>query len=410
MNEGTVNCLIPASLITDRSSLAVGDRVKVAPASDGLYMMIEVLPRATAVYRGDRRSPGQEILVATNAQHLLAVVTADYLLNQAGFLESALIAAHRAGISVGIFISKWDLVGPTTQVSLQNKLSTYRGLVDSLHVGSALAPDDGLVASLRGKRTVVIGDRGHGKTTLIRGVLNSLGEPCSPGKLPSTHASQMYLGPENTNFIDTPGVRDLALAEISEAERDLVFPEIATLAGTCHFRNCTHIHEDGCRVIEGLRTDIIRRERYDLYQEWSGTASKARQKDKRREKETAQPQVDYRHSACTQSFPCKKCGELVTPEGAGTEHRNHCPKCLCSLHVDNRPGDRASLCNGIMEPVSVWVRKGGEWAIIHRCRECGELSSNRIAADDNPVFLMSLAVRPLSMPPFPLNTLPSFSD
>ena len=58
-----------------------------------------------------------------------------------------------------------------------------------------------------------------------------------------------------------------------------------------------------------------------------------------------------------------------------------------------------------MEPVSVWVRKGGEWAIIHRCRICGVLHSNRIAADDNQALLLSLAVRPLAQPPFPLDHL-----
>ena len=65
---------------------------------------------------------------------------------------------------------------------------------------------------------------------------------------------------------------------------------------------------------------------------------------------------------------------------AGTQHRNHCPNCLSSLHLDNEPGDRAADCGGQMEPVAVWVRKGGEWAIIHRCRLCGKLASNRIAA------------------------------
>ena len=59
-------------------------------------------------------------------------------------------------------------------------------------------------------------------------------------------------------------------------------------------------------------------------------------------------------------------------------------------------------CGGIMEPVAVWVRKGGEWAIIHRCKRCGKLSSNRVAADDNPMKLMSIAMRPLCSPPFPL--------
>lgn len=65
---------------------------------------------------------------------------------------------------------------------------------------------------------------------------------------------------------------------------------------------------------------------------------------------------------------------------AGAQHRNHCPNCLTSLHLDNEPGDRAADCGGQMEPVAVWVRKGGEWAIIHRCRLCGKLTSNRIAA------------------------------
>lgn len=58
-----------------------------------------------------------------------------------------------------------------------------------------------------------------------------------------------------------------------------------------------------------------------------------------------------------------------------------------------------------MEPIAVWVRKNGEWSIIHRCRICGKLSSNRIAADDNPMKLMSLAMKPVSFPPFPLEKI-----
>ena len=117
--------------------------------------------------------------------------------------------------------------------------------------------------------------------------------------------------------------------------------------------------------------------------------------------------TDYRNTPCNESFVCKNCDEFVLPEGAGTSHRNHCPKCLSSVHVDINPGDRASSCKGTMEPISVWVRKNGEWAIIHRCRLCGDISSNRIAADDNPTLLMSIAVKPLAMPPFPLGTLTS---
>ena len=56
-----------------------------------------------------------------------------------------------------------------------------------------------------------------------------------------------------------------------------------------------------------------------------------------------------------------------------------------------------------MDPVSVWVREDGEWAVIHRCRTCGALHSNRIAADDDPFILLSIAARPLARPPFPLS-------
>ena len=96
---------------------------------------------------------------------------------------------------------------------------------------------------------------------------------------------------------------------------------------------------------------------------------------------------------------------MVGPNGAGSDHRNHCPNCLHSLHVDEEPGDRASCCGGIMEPIAVWVRKNGEWAIIHRCRQCGKLSSNRVAADDNPLKLMFIAMKPVAQPPFPLDRL-----
>ncbi len=106
----------------------------------------------------------------------------------------------------------------------------------------------------------------------------------------------------------------------------------------------------------------------------------------------------YRTHACLDPFTCRACGRTVTPGGAGTDHRNHCPYCLSSMHVDNEPGDRASTCHGTMEAIAVWVRKGGEWALIHRCTTCGKMDSNRIAADDNPMRLMALALRPSAYP------------
>ena len=67
----------------------------------------------------------------------------------------------------------------------------------------------------------------------------------------------------------------------------------------------------------------------------------------------------YKTHPCTDSFTCRNCGRLVVSAGAGSGHRNHCPNCLTSLHLDNEPGDRESDCGGIMDPVAVWVRENG---------------------------------------------------
>ena len=92
-------------------------------------------------------------------------------------------------------------------------------------------------------------------------------------------------------------------------------------------------------------------------------------------------------------FICHNCGWIPSAD-MSTEDLDHCPNCLHSIHLDNKPGDRSSDCHGRMEPIGVWVRKNGEWAVIHRCARCGKVGSNRVAADDNPMKLMALAMRP----------------
>jgi hypothetical protein len=105
-------------------------------------------------------------------------------------------------------------------------------------------------------------------------------------------------------------------------------------------------------------------------------------------------------------FVCAQCGQKVSTNGAQVKHRNHCPRCLWSRHLDVNAGDRQSSCGGMMEPIAISVRGNGEWSIVHRCRRCGALDVNTIAGDDNELALMSLAVRPLAQPPFPIHVLP----
>ncbi|MDD5213851.1 MAG: RNHCP domain-containing protein [Candidatus Gracilibacteria bacterium] len=84
-----------------------------------------------------------------------------------------------------------------------------------------------------------------------------------------------------------------------------------------------------------------------------------------------------------ESFTCENCGKTIEkhPEGSA---RNHCPFCLSSKHMDKDfPGDRASTCLGIMEPIGIDNKKNKGWMIKHKCKKCGKEILNKVAPDDN---------------------------
>lgn len=83
-------------------------------------------------------------------------------------------------------------------------------------------------------------------------------------------------------------------------------------------------------------------------------------------------------------FKCVRCGENVIPLTSGGRNRNHCPFCLCSLHVDDEtPGDRLSNCKGLMPAIGIEIRRTGEYVLIHKCEKCRKIGKNRIAGDDD---------------------------
>lgn len=101
-------------------------------------------------------------------------------------------------------------------------------------------------------------------------------------------------------------------------------------------------------------------------------------------------------------FTCKHCGRLVSANSiaSGVVHRNHCPTCLHSRHVDLfQAGDRLCACKSLMAPVGLTLKhtldkyasqRGGELMLVHRCTHCGAIVINRIAADDNPTKILGL--------------------
>lgn len=98
-----------------------------------------------------------------------------------------------------------------------------------------------------------------------------------------------------------------------------------------------------------------------------------------------------RYTQSEEVFKCRHCHRFVCPLPYGGHHRNHCPFCLYSRHVDERKaGDRLSTCGSSMEPTGYFQRPNGEYALVHRCAGCQLERFNRIAGDDDFDLVLSL--------------------
>ncbi|NCB62214.1 MAG: ribosome small subunit-dependent GTPase A [Clostridia bacterium] len=396
----------------------VGDFVLIDWQQSGDSRILKTLPRKTYFSRLDPSSSGHgEQAVAANFDYVFILQSLDRNFNLRR-LERYLTLAWQSGAVPAVILTKADCAEDlATRLRAAEKLAVGAGVFAvSAKTGQGL--DQLAEYLIPGKTIVFLGSSGVGKSSLANAlagdesmVTSGIREKDGRGRHTTTHR-QLLLLSSGVMIIDTPGMRELGMWDAGEG-LEQSFSDVQQFLGHCKFSDCRHQGEPGCAITKAIRSGELAPERWEGYlmlnKESQFTDDKAgylREK-KQLEKDFAkarrqQQTVDYRHEACTESFPCKVCGTMITPEDAGSQHRNHCPRCLASVHVDNHPGDRASLCKGVMDPISVWVRKNGEWAIIHRCRSCGALSSNRIAADDNPMLLMSIALKPLASPPFPL--------
>jgi len=87
-------------------------------------------------------------------------------------------------------------------------------------------------------------------------------------------------------------------------------------------------------------------------------------------------------------FDCINCGKTVSP--LKYTSRNHCPYCLCSIHVDIDPGDRANNCKGLLTPIAIEYNSKKGYIIVHKCRTCGEVKRNKSAEDDDYNLILNI--------------------
>lgn len=394
-----------------------GDFVLLNWQENGESLILKTLERRTYFSRRDPSSSGYgEQAVAANFDHVFILQPLDQDFNPRR-LERYLTLAWQSGVTPAVILTKADQVEDATVM-----LAAAQGVAAGVNIHALSARTGQGMNQLdrylkQGKTIVLLGMSGAGKSSLLNALagrevmaVNRIRQKDGRGRHTTTRR-QLTMLDCGAMVIDTPGMRELGMWDVSQGLGQS-FADVEQFLGHCKFSDCRHQSEPGCAIKEAIRNQTLSQERWEAYlrlkEEARFSSDKAGYlRDKQQwEKGIARQirnmaKMDYRNTPCTESFTCQVCGNVVVPEEAGSRHRNHCPHCLSSIHADHKPGDRASLCRGIMDPIGVWVRKNGEWAIIHRCRQCGALSSNRIAADDNPSLLMSIAVKPLASPPFP---------
>jgi len=381
-----------------QTALAPGDQVEVEPFGDS-WRIVTVQTRKTVLTRRDPHIEERERAIVANVDLIVIVVSVVAPPLHPRLIDRYLAAIHQGGAEALVVVNKVDLHESAQDLEADmQKVRPYTdmGLTVLPVSTSSGAGIEAVRTAITGKTSAFVGHSGVGKSSLLSSLLPESGAVAGEvsgqtgkGRHTTTRSELVEFG--NLRIIDTPGVREFSVEFGSPTEVAECFPDFAGV-DRCRFGDCLHLEEPGCGVREAVRTGAISRARYGSYRR---LVSEVVPGGMCEEDEPPDERVS--------SFPCQNCGTEIPRGGGGTEHRNHCPRCLHSLHLDVEPGDRMACCGSVMEPIAVWVRKGGEWALVHRCRGCGHLSSNRIAADDNEVLLLSLAVQPLSRPAFPLD-------
>ena len=230
-----------------RRDFACGDRVRIEPSAPGQGVIEEVCPRSALLYRSDAY---REKLIAANVTQVAIVVAAVPPPHEA-LLNRCLVAAEHAGIAACICLNKADLPQHAAQ---SERLALYSALgypVVALSARSDVAP---LRPRLQGKVSVLVGQSGVGKSTIVNALLpyafartNEISEALGAGRHTTTHARLYHLDAESS-IIDSPGLQAFGLHHIHLDALAQGFVEFRQYIGRCRFRDCHHLGEPGCAI------------------------------------------------------------------------------------------------------------------------------------------------------------------
>ena len=254
-----------------KSDVVCGDRVDIARSSDDQGVIEAIQPRTSLLYRSNEI---KQKLIAANVDQLVIVVATEPAFSDE-LVTRALLAAESEEIAVLIVLNKCDLVDKLP--AARERLAVFAGLGYRIVELSALNHAEDLRPELFGMTSVLVGQSGMGKSTLVNALLpeakaatREISQALDSGKHTTTHATLYHLDAES-ELIDSPGLQEFGLGHLDRQEIEHAFREFRPYLGLCRFRDCKHHREPDCVLSAAVKAGEIADRRFAAYHRIMGT-------------------------------------------------------------------------------------------------------------------------------------------
>ena len=265
--RGTLSCRIRGRLrlkgIRSTNPVVVGDRVVVEPDGDS-SAIVEILQRHNYVIRRASNLSKESHIIAANVDRALLIVTLHSPSTPREFVDRFLVTCEAYKVPVTIVIGKADTLEGEYAAEAAEFEAIYRDAgYDIIRLSSTTGQGvETIRTMLKGRTTLVAGNSGVGKSTLVSAIDPSL--DIRTGEISESHHKGKHTTTFSTMYpieqgysIDTPGIKGFGLIDIESRELCRYFPEMMRLAPNCRFYNCTHTHEPGCAVVEAVEEGTV---------------------------------------------------------------------------------------------------------------------------------------------------------